>query len=145
MGRRRALTVIRWLAAATAAVTLLTCLNPMNEDMLLHVKDVVQPGITISSPADGSSYAATVIVTGTVADFSTASGDGGRVAALSYEIVPATIPGGDVPFSADGSFTFQFPTAGFSGPMVVRITARDWNGNQAQASISLAQLEQCGA
>ncbi|GAG99930.1 unnamed protein product, partial [marine sediment metagenome] len=56
---------------------------------------------------------------------------------LMYEITPANIQGDVIEANEDGSFSFQFPTTGFSGPMVVKVTAEDWNGNRVEASITL--------
>ncbi len=65
---------------------MLSCPNPLDIGMLLHVKDAIGPVITISSPAEGSYCAQTVIVSGTVSDSATATGDAGEVKALSYEV-----------------------------------------------------------
>jgi hypothetical protein len=42
----------KWIAAILVAAVLLfvTCTNPLDEAMLLHVRDVVRPVITITSP-----------------------------------------------------------------------------------------------
>ena len=74
-------------------LVLLSCRNPFNKQMLLQVKDAIGPVITISSPADGSSYAAMVAVAGTVRDSSTASGDAGTVKSLRYEVLATAIAG----------------------------------------------------
>ena len=118
------------------AFALISCRNPFNKQMLLQVKDAIGPVITISSPADGSSYAAMVAVAGTVRDSSTASGDAGTVKSLRYEVL-ATAIAGDVAVLQDGSFSFQFATANLSGSIVVKITAEDWNGTPVVASLTL--------
>ena len=125
---------------ALSASALLSCLNPIDRTLLLHRKDAVAPHVAISSPADGASYAATVVVTGSVSDASSASGDGGQVALLLYSVTPATIPAADVTssLSPDGAFSFQFVTAGFTGTMLITVSATDWNGNVASASVTLA-------
>ncbi len=125
-----------------AFLALLSCPNPLTKEMLLQAKDATPPSITILSPADGSSYAAMVIVTGKVDDSSTPGGNHGQVKKLFYEISPAYIPGSDISFDAAGAFTFQFPTQDstgvlISGPIVITITAEDWNGNRFSASFTL--------
>ena len=117
-------------------VVLLSCRNPFNRLMLLQVKDAVGPAITITSPAEGSSYAATVAVAGTVKDSSTAPGDAGTVGSLRYEVL-ATAIAGEVAVLQGGSFGFQFSTANLSGTLVVKLTAEDWNGNTVAASLTL--------
>jgi hypothetical protein len=102
----------------------------------LQLLDSVPPGITISSPAAGSSYTATVVVTGTVADGATADGDLGEIASVGYTMEPAFLQGDEVSF-ADGSFSFQFPTTTFNGPVIVTVTATDWNTNASSAQITL--------
>lgn len=125
-------------AAAIAACCfgILSCPNPLNEEMLLHVMDQIGPVITILSPANGSSYAATVVVSGTVRDFSTSLGEAGNVKSLRYEVL-ATALAGDVDFFKDGAFSFLFSTTNLSGSIVIKLTAEDWNGNIEEASLTL--------
>jgi hypothetical protein len=117
-------------------LVLLSCRNPFNKSMLLQVKDAIGPVVTITSPVEGSSYAATVAVAGIVKDCSTASGEAGTVASLRYEVL-ATAIAGDVAVLQDGSFSFLFSTASLSGSLVIRVTAEDWNGNPVVASLTL--------
>lgn len=126
------------MAAAIAACCfgILSCPNPLNEEMLLHVKDQIGPVITILSPANGSSYAATVVVSGTVRDFSASSGEAGKVKSLRYEAL-ATALAGDVDVSENGAFSFWFSTTNLSGSIVIKLTAEDWNGNIKEASLTL--------
>ena len=62
-----------------------------------------------------------MLVIGSVYDFATEAGDPGNIKKLEYTIVPATIPGGTIPLSEDGSFSFSFHTSGFSVPMVILV------------------------
>ena len=129
----------KWIARvmlAGSCFVMLSCPNPLDEAMLLHVKDAIGPVITVLSPAEGSSYAATVVVTGRVRDDSTASGDPGAVESMLYEVL-GTALSGDIAVSPDGQFSFQFSTTNLSGTVVVRITAKDWNGNPVTASLTL--------
>jgi hypothetical protein len=116
---------------------LVSCPPPFNNAAVLHLKDAIGPVITLTSPAEGSSYGSTVIVSGIVRDAASATGASGKVKRLSYEIVPATLPGGTVPVDDDGGFTFRFDTGDFSGPMVIRLTAEDWNGNTSVVELNL--------
>ena len=141
--RKQSIRLIRWSPAlvvavvtATAAACLVSCPHPMNKEIFRHVKDEVPPRIVLDSPAEGSSYGATVVVDGAVTDSSSA-GEDGEVRSLSYAVIPATLPGGNVPFQPNGSFTLKFETHDFAGPMIVRFEAEDWNGNRGSADLNL--------
>jgi hypothetical protein len=121
---------------ALLALVLLSCRNPFNRQMLLQVKDTVGPEITILSPKDGTSYAAMVVFRGIVADSSFPAGEGGKVEALSYEVLGTSI-GGAIAAGSDGSFSFEFSTANLSGSLAVRVRAEDWNGNSTEAAVTL--------
>ena len=110
------------------------CPNFIGPDTLNHVKDTISPVITIISPDDGSYYGSAIVVSGVATD--QANDREGQISTLSYAVA-ATIIGGTVPVETDGSFSFHFACNEHSGPLVIRITATDWNGNQAQASITL--------
>ena len=116
---------------------LLSCPNPLTEVQLRHVKDSVDPQIVIIYPEDDSYYASTVVVSGTAMDLSTAEGSPGAIRSLTYEVVPATIQGGTIELDAEGSFTFRFSTSGFTGPMLIKIRAVDWNMNAAEYVLNL--------
>lgn len=120
-----------------ALVLLSSCVAPISEGALLHAKDGIPPRVTIVSPSDGSSHAAMVVVTGTVRDDASVTGDDGQVSVLSYRVTPEIVPSAGVPVAEDGTFSFRFPTTGVSGPVVVQITATDWNGNGAEARLTL--------
>lgn len=126
---------------AAAALALISCPNPIDEAAVSQAHDSVAPSVVLTAPDDQSSYAAAVIVQGQVQDL-TDIGTVGRIAQLSYEIVPATLPGGDITgqLAADGSFSFQFATTGFSGSMLIKVRAEDWNGNESESSITLLNL-----
>lgn len=124
------------LAAATGLL-LSACPIQLDPSMVRQVTDSLPPTIIIFSPIDGSSYAASVLVAGTVTDLTNESGDIGGIRRVTYTIVPETLPGGIVDVAGDGSFSFSFPTTGFSGSMVVRVSAEDWNSNVREVSISL--------
>lgn len=131
-------TVLRALAAGAALWLLSSCANPLGEALLRQRKDATGPVVSLLAPAAGGSYAAAVVVSGTVTD-AAGAGAAGQVAGLRYDLTPATIPGAEVTstLQADGGFGFQFTTAGFSGTMLITVTATDWNGNSGSASVSL--------
>ncbi len=113
-----------------------SCPPQIDDDLLKQVKDELGPAITINSPEDGSSYAATVLVEGKVTDTTTDEGDTGEVESLAFE-VKATDIGDAVDFNGDGKFSFSFETKGLSGSLTITVTAEDKNGNNSEASITL--------
>ncbi len=138
--QRKMLRVLAMTATLGALGLLITgCPAPITAAILSKHKDGVGPRVTITSPADGSSYPATVVVTGTASDTADASGTPGEIAALRYDLAPATIPGADITstLKADGTFSFQFATTSFSGTMVLTMTSTDWNGNKGSVSVTL--------
>jgi hypothetical protein len=122
-----------------AAAMFLSCPPPFDGNMLLQVKDELGPYITITSPADGSVCAKTVIVTGTIEDSATESGDGGRINSVWYE-VPGSDISGKVTLAQDGSFSFQFPTTDLGLTFLLKVIAEDWNGNQMEMSLNLKKI-----
>jgi len=119
----------------------ITCYNPLSEINLNQVKDKINPVITITSPENDSYYASTVVVTGSVTDLSTAVKDAGMIQSLSYEIIPATIEGGLIEYDNNGIFSFQFQTLDFTGLMIIKIYAYDWNNNLTEYSLNLLGSE----
>ncbi len=119
-----------------SAALLIACPMPMGLDMVLQAKDKLAPTISIVSPEDGSSYSSTVIVNGVISDATTANGDKGAIATVNYEVLATSLTG-PIGVDIDGKFTFQFPTAGLSGSLSIRVTAKDKNGNTGSATISL--------
>jgi hypothetical protein len=135
---RAAVHVLRGILAASL-LTLAACPPPIVMSMLNQQKDTTPPAVTITFPTDGSSYPSTVVVTGTAVDFTNTKGTPGKVVKLRYDFTPASIPGQDIisALKPDGTYSFQFPTAAFSGAVLVTVTATDWDGNKATASITL--------
>jgi hypothetical protein len=117
-------------------LTITSCPTPLNEDIFLQVKDDIAPGITILSPAEGSSYASTVVVTGIVSDSSTSEGNEGGIMSFAYEVMGTGLSGAIIP-DTDSSFEFSFPTTNLSGSIAIQLTAIDWNGNQLTESLTL--------
>ena len=106
--------------------------------MITQIRDTSAPVITILTPGEGSSYGTTVAVTGVVTDSAATGGAPGRVHSFSYQVIPATLPGGSISVASDGTFTLSFDTGSFTGPMIVVFTAVDWNRNQSEARLNLA-------
>jgi hypothetical protein len=130
------------LAACLAAglILLSGCPQTVTLGVIQRQKDQVKPLVLITQPADGSSYPATVVVTGKASDSIDAAGHPGKVSALRWDLTPATIAGADVTstLAGDGSFSFQFPTAALTGTILLTVTATDWNGNKGGSSITLS-------
>jgi hypothetical protein len=122
--------------AALAALLLLGCPTPISHATSARVTDKTAPTITVTAPASNSAYTQTVIVQGK-------QSKSGMLKSLSYKVTGTLglLASGSVPLSAigsDGSFSFQFGTLSFSGPIAVNVSAIDWNDNQGQATLTLA-------
>ena len=125
------------VVVCTFGLGLLSCPLPIDELMVEQLKDDVTPSVVIDSPSDESYYAATVVVTGSATDATGGASGEGQIKSLSYETIPAMTPGGEIDVAEDGSFSFSFATTGFTGSMIVRLTAEDWNGQVSSTSITL--------
>ena len=122
---------------AAAVLLLAACPNPITQDTFNQLNDKNPPSVTINSPSENSVYTQTVTVRGSVAD------TGGRLNTLSYKVsgTLGELANGQVELTAisgDGAFSFQFSTLAFNGPIAVEVLATDWNGNAANARITLA-------
>jgi hypothetical protein len=114
---------------------LASCPNPINKLTLGQMTDATKPVVNVNSPEDNSQYTQTVTVQGTVHD-------DGAIRVLSYTVTGTLglLSAGEVPveqIGSDGSFQFQFSTLDFDSPIVVTITAEDWNDNVGSYSFTL--------
>lgn len=123
-------------APALVALMLTGCANPIDVEVARQALDRVAPLVLILSPANESDYAQNVIVEGSATD------PGGAVRSVEYRVTGAlgilregTLE--DDQIDADGAFRFDFAAIDFSGPIVVSVTARDWNDNLGTAAVTL--------
>jgi len=119
-------------------LVLLSCPNPLTPIMVVHVKDVIAPVITITSPPEGGYCANIVEVTGKVTDAATAAGSDGIVRSLSYAVAGSVISG-EIGLASDGVFDFQFSTVSLGTNFTTSITAVDWNGNTSVVLLPLCR------
>ncbi|MCX6376901.1 MAG: hypothetical protein NTU88_12870, partial [Armatimonadetes bacterium] len=97
--------------------------------------DKAAPIIDISSPASNSAYTQTVTVQGTVVD-------SGQLRSLTYTVTGTlgVLTTGEVPvgsIGATGTYSFQFGTITFNGPIAITVSAKDWNDNVSTAVLTL--------
>lgn len=140
ISRRRPQVAVAFLLVLVS-LTFASCPIPISDLMIERLNDVVDPIVMIDSPFDESYYSATIVVSGTVSDTTGGASDQGEIARLSYEIVPALALGSGIELATDGSFDFQFATSGFSGSILVRVTAEDWNGRVGSSTVTLHNAE----
>ena len=114
---------------------MLGCPPTVTDQTMNQALDTTPPVITITSPLNEAVYPSVVEVKGRVTDLDDKGGTG-AVSALSYEVLSLT-SSADVTFDTDGNFSFNFQTGSYSGPIVVKVTATDWNGNKADVSRTL--------
>jgi hypothetical protein len=148
--------VVRTLAlAALAAVLAASCPKPIDDELLLVVADEIAPLLTITDPAQGSTYGYTVDVDGTLFDSSQTAGDGqGFVRTLEFSVPTDPMLDRTITFERDGSFSvdpddsFQYTpvtgefmftvnTSTLTGAKWFNFTATDLNANQAEQVITL--------
>jgi hypothetical protein len=133
----RSFSRIPLVSLVSAVLFLASCLPPIfDQSSKARVADKSPPSITITSPQDGSPYSSAIQVTGTARDLADSSGTPGHVASLNYEVL-ATGTSGSAGVAADGTFNFTFLAGSLHGPITLRLTAVDWNGNVGQASVTL--------
>jgi hypothetical protein len=136
MNTTRRIAIPSLCAAIAAAVVLLAgCPNPITQVTVSQMKDKAAPSVTIFSPVSNTAYTQTVTVQGTALD-------SGQLRSVTYTVTGTlgVLATGEVPLAsigAGGSFTFQFGTISFSGPISVAVSARDWNDNVGSAMITL--------
>jgi hypothetical protein len=124
------------LAVLAACILLLSaCPNPVTQTTFSQMTDKAAPIIDISSPASNSAYTQTVTVQGTVVD-------GGQLRSLTYTVTGTlgVLATGEVPLGSvgtNGSYSFQFGTITFSGPIAVTVSAKDWNDNVGTTVLTL--------
>jgi hypothetical protein len=136
----------KWIPALIVTVScfgLFTCPNPLNQEKLLHVKDQLNPVISIATPAESSYCANIVEVTGRVTDAATSAGNDGQVRSVYYLVAGSTVAG-SIDLAADGTFSFQFATVTLGSNFTLSITATDWNGNTAVTSLPLLRQPSSG-
>jgi hypothetical protein len=132
--RRRAIPAV-CAAIAVAVVLLAGCPNPVTQLTVSQMLDKAAPTVTIFSPVSNTAYTQTVTVQGTALD-------SGQLRSLTYTVTGTlgVLATGEVPLAsigAGGSFSFQFGTIDFSGPVAVAVAARDWNDNVGTAVLTL--------
>ena len=152
------------LLAVLVAAAFTSCPNPVDAELVRTVEDVQAPVLTITSPAENSPYASTVVFTGTVADDSTASGDGlGSVYSISYDLSNDDFRKGKITIGTDGTvtqdtafgdgeivwdaatrtFTFEFSTIEPSligdAMLTVTVEVTDRNENTAEKIVRLVE------
>jgi hypothetical protein len=122
------------LALIPLAALLSSCPSPLTEDIVLGARDTEPPVISISSPAEYSSYSRVIRIEGMVSD-TAGAGRAGRIDSLSYEILSHTASK-PASVAADGSFVIEEPND-LRTNVTVLLRAIDWNGNQTETRLPL--------
>ncbi len=114
----------------------LSCPSHISEEFFLQVKDETPPLISVIAPVEGDAYGAFTMVSGTVTD------SDGAVSSLSVEIVGIR-DAQPVPLDSDGGFSAILETSGvgYSGDIVLKLVALDWNSNYTETSLALRKIE----
>ena len=143
-------------------IFLVSCPEPISQEILNQAEDIHSPRITITSPADNAIYYSTTTITGVVTDDAIESGDSeGIIDSFSYEILyDADRRGGIIrdgsSYNADpdagsglityipatGVFEFEISTitpSVLSGQITLRITTSDSNANTTIRDLKLRE------
>ena len=153
MGRISFKKVSLYIAVMLSLFIIISCPEPITEDIVAKVEDEGAPTIVVSSPMNNSVYRSEVSFTGNVNDDADNSIEkvsfnirnraiGGGVVinsgSVSQDSSAGTIPVAYNPSS--GSFSFSFSTISpdiLRDSLYVDLEALDWNGNIATSTITL--------
>jgi len=125
---------------AIFALILWACPSPFEEAALSTLQDLLPPTIRFLTPELGSSFESSVTITGRIIDIDKAGMP--RTGRASAYITSASysIEGEqehDLALDDSGIFTFSLPTAHYTTQIAIKVMAKDLNGNQASATMSL--------
>jgi len=95
------------------------------------------PEITLTTPENRSYYRREIQLEGSVGNPEDDWDSVGEVAGLSLRIEGTQEDVVEIPFAADGRFSFNLPAAGFSGKQTLILTAEDRNGDLNQTVLTL--------
>jgi hypothetical protein len=98
------------------------------------------PEISVISPLANSNYTSKVIVTGKATDQGTSGASAGEVVSVKYQVpnIPSLTTLQSVnTLNPDGTFSFEFSAAGYSGSLSIVIQAEDENGRTRNENLVL--------
>ena len=145
--------VILYLSVIVILFTVISCPDPITEDVVAKVEDEASPTIIVSSPSNNDVYRSSVSFTGKVSDDAKNS-----IERFSFEVQNRSISGGVIISSGNvsqdssagttpvsynsssGEFSFDFSTIDpdvLSGRLLVNLEAVDWNGNTTEETVIL--------
>ncbi len=144
---------ILFISVLMILFSIMSCPEPITEDVVAKVEDTGSPSIIVTSPSNNSIYRSSVTFEGKVSDDAKNS-----IEKFSFDVQNRPISGGvtitsgnvsqDVSAglitvdydSSSGSFSFTFSTVDpdiLTGRLFVDLTAVDWNGNTAEETVIL--------
>ena len=150
------------LIVLAVTALLISCPEPLTEDVVMAAEDEIAPSISVISPSGNDPYYSEVDFNLAISDDAKAEGDGkGDIASIEFSISNDDFRGGKIEIS-DGSVTqddsagsdeisydsssgicsFTFSTVDpnpLSGYISVSITATDRNGNITEETVSLSE------
>ena len=158
MNKYRFKRILIYISVLMILFSIMSCPEPITEDVVAKVQDTGSPSIIVSTPSDNSIYRSSVTFEGQVKDDSSGSIEhfsfdvpnqliGGGVTVVSGN-VSQDLSAGDtaVSFSpSDGNFAFTFSTIDpdviTANRLLIHLTATDWNGNTSEETITLYDNE----
>ncbi len=123
------------ICAAICLVVILGCPAPITGSVADNARDIVPPVITITSPAEYSSYSRNIVIDGVVSDLANSAGTPGQVKSLQYLILARTAL---KTASLDSSGHFHIvESTDLTENITFQFTAVDWDGNTSTATLPL--------
>ncbi len=121
--------------------SLISCPEPMSDDLLAEVEDTSPPLITIISPDPNTQYyiLSTNTITGKITDYSdTEKSIPGSVVSASYSDEYGYLGvSGDITLDDTGNFTISFSGLSLQNTFSLIFTAVDWNNNKSTKKLTL--------
>jgi hypothetical protein len=146
-----------YLSCILIVFSTISCIQPIDDNLLIVVADEVAPSLDITAPLFNSSYVSEMVLEGTLFDSSQKSGDRkGKLASLTLTFLEASqynrqvvfdeagnetlIPSEEDFFTFDkatGAFSLIFNTVGLTGTQYLTVIAEDRNQNTTSHEITL--------
>ena len=158
MNKYRFKRILIYISVLMILFSIMSCPEPITEDVVAKVQDTGSPSIIVSTPSDNSIYRSSVTFEGQIRDDSS-----GSIENFSFN-VPNQLIGGGVLINSgnvsqdasegdtivsftpsNGAFSFTFSTIDpdviTANRLLVNLTATDWNGNTSEETITLYENE----
>ncbi len=133
--------ILKLTVAVFSVLIIASCPEPMSDNLLAEVEDVVAPQITITTPDLSIQYfiESTITIEGNIVDFSDINGDipGSIVSATYSDEYGFLNVNGDIIFDSNGDFIISFSGLTLTDTFKLIFTVIDWNNNVSTFEMTL--------